>query len=116
MIHRAILGSLERFIAVILEHTAGKLPFWLNPKQICVVPARTEQTEYAVNVASKLYELGYEAMADTSDEKMQKKLAQAFSVGYSFVCVVGQKECEQNAVTIQGRSIVTIDKISEADA
>ncbi|CAL6020651.1 Threonyl-tRNA_synthetase [Hexamita inflata] len=113
MIHRAILGSIERFMAVIIEHTAGKFPFWISPRQAVVIPVRAEFNQYASQVSEMIYQAGYEVKPDLTDEKMSKKIAQAFAEKYNFVLVVGQKESETMSVTVQGRSMALVDKVTD---
>lgn len=55
MIHRAILGSIERFMAIIIEHTAGKFPFWISPRQVCVIPLHPTLNEYATQLSEQIY-------------------------------------------------------------
>ena len=74
IIHRAVLGSVERMMAVMIEHTGGKWPFWLSPRQVCVVPIVPTFNEYAEQVQQKLYAAGYEAVADLSSNTMKKKV------------------------------------------
>lgn len=113
MIHRAILGSLERFMAIALEHTAGRLPFWLSPRQAVVVPVGPAQNGYAAELAERLYQAGYRARADLSGERMQKKLAVAYDQNYNFVLVVGAREQENAGATVQGRSLAAHDGVTE---
>lgn len=78
MIHRAILGSLERFMAIIIEHTGGRFPFWISPRQCRVVPINPSFDGYATEVAEAIFQAGFEASADVTGEKMNKKIAVAF--------------------------------------
>lgn len=113
MIHRAILGSLERFMAIILENCAGRLPFWLSPRQVVVVPVCADFAEYAEGLAERVHQAGFEAVADLSAEKMTKKIAVAYDQHYNFICVVGRREHDQASVTVQGRSLAAADGVTE---
>lgn len=103
MIHRAIMGSLERFIAIITEHYSGKWPFWLSPRQIMVIPVSPICNKYALEVAQDLYSHGFEAEADTSPLLLNKKIRNAQLARWNFIFVVGAKEMESNMVTIRPR-------------
>ncbi|GIQ91798.1 threonine-tRNA ligase, class IIa, partial [Kipferlia bialata] len=77
MIHRAILGSLERFIAVLIEHTAGKFPFWVSPRQACIVAVAPKYYSYAESVASQLGDEGYRVKCDLGGDTLKKKIRNA---------------------------------------
>lgn len=113
MIHRAILGSVERFMAILTENTGGRFPFWISPRQAVVIPVRQEFTDYAREVAEKIYQCGFQVRADVSDEVLKKKLALAYQDKYNFVLVVGQKEAESGSVMAQGRSLAAFDGVTE---
>jgi threonyl-tRNA synthetase len=85
MIHRAILGSLERFIAIITENFAGKWPFWLNPKQVMVIPVAMKYAEYANSVAQKFKDAGLFAEVDESANTLNKMIRNAQVGQWSFV-------------------------------
>uniref|UniRef100_A0A0W0FKI7 Probable threonine--tRNA ligase, cytoplasmic n=1 Tax=Moniliophthora roreri TaxID=221103 RepID=A0A0W0FKI7_MONRR len=103
MIHRAILGSLERFIAIITEHFAGKWPFWLSPRQVVVIPVAAPFKEYANKIAERLHSLGMHADVDDSDNTLQKKIRNGEIAQYNFILVIGQQELENNSVNIRNR-------------
>merc|ERR1719322_1612790 len=104
MIHRAILGSVERMIAVLTENFGGKWPFWLSPIQIMVVPVGPTFNEYAANVRDQLKSEGYCADVDTDDgNTMNKKVRNAQLAQYNFIFVVGEKEKENRTVNIRTR-------------
>ncbi|KAH0569919.1 Threonyl-tRNA synthetase [Spironucleus salmonicida] len=111
MIHRAILGSIERFMAILIEHTAGKFPFWVSPRQILIVPVNQEFDAHCRAVCERIYQAGFDAKCDCSDEKMNKKIARGFGEKWNFVCVVGAKDIEGNGVTVQGRSLGKIQGV-----
>jgi threonyl-tRNA synthetase len=85
MIHRAILGSLERFIAIITENFAGKWPFWLNPKQVMVIPVAMKYAEYANTVAQRFKDAGMFAEVDESANTLNKMIRNAQIGQWSFV-------------------------------
>ncbi|KAI5191136.1 threonyl-tRNA synthetase [Nematocida sp. AWRm77] len=99
MIHRAILGSLERVTGILLEHFKGKLPPWLNPNQIAVLPLTAGEQAYAQKVAKALSSL--EVFVDLSDATLNKKILNAEKSRYSFVIVVGPKDVQNSQVSIR---------------
>lgn len=103
MIHRAILGSIERFMAIIIEEFEGRLPTWLSPVQVVVVPVSKDVAGYAAEVAERLRRAGIRAEEDLSDETMQKKIKTAYERAVPYVLVVGRREASQKTVTIRGR-------------
>ncbi|PWN49265.1 threonyl-tRNA synthetase [Violaceomyces palustris] len=106
MIHRAIVGSLERFIAILTENFAGKWPFWLSPRQILVVPVTQSVYEYAESVRSLLWSKGLFADADLSDNTLPKKVRNGEIAQYNFVLVVGHEEMESRSVNVRNRDDV----------
>lgn len=103
IIHRAIYGSLERFMAIVTEHYAGKWPFWLSPRQIIVLPVSKEQNEYAEQVKEQLFFAGYHVDVDVSDNKLPKKVRNAQLAQYNFMLVVGKKEAVEGTANIRIR-------------
>lgn len=100
IIHRAIFGSLERFIAILLEHTQGDLPFWLSPRQIMIIPIKTEKhLEYCMKLKNQLSD--YEVDIDDSSETLNKKIFNAETMKYNYIIVVGNKEIKNNVLTIR---------------
>ncbi|KAH7928335.1 threonyl-tRNA synthetase [Leucogyrophana mollusca] len=106
MIHRAILGSLERFIAIITEHFAGKWPFWLSPRQILVIPVAVPYKDYAQEVAAKLSSLGLFADVDNGADTLPKKIRNGEIAQYNFILVVGQEELDGRSVNVRNRDDV----------
>ncbi|KAI0826196.1 threonyl-tRNA synthetase [Irpex lacteus] len=106
MIHRAILGSLERFIAIITEHFAGKWPFWLSPRQAIVVPVAVPYQQYAAEVAEKLTNLGLWVDVDNGPETLNKKIRNGEIAQYNFILVVGQEELDSQSVNVRNRDDV----------
>jgi threonyl-tRNA synthetase len=103
MIHRAILGSVERMMAILIEHTGGKWPLWLSPRQILVAPVSDKFCEYAEKVRQELHDAGYFADADLTDKKLPKKVREAQLAQYNFILVVGQKEVDSETVNVRTR-------------
>ncbi|GAA5828434.1 hypothetical protein JCM11251_006248 [Rhodosporidiobolus azoricus] len=103
MIHRAILGSVERFTAILTEHFAGKWPFWLSPRQVVVIPVAAPHKEYAKEVAQKLWDAGIYADADLSDATLPKKVRNGEIAQYNFIFVVGSEEAESRSVNVRNR-------------
>jgi threonyl-tRNA synthetase len=98
MIHRAVLGSLERFIAILLEHTAGKLPLWLAPVQVRILPVSEKVAEYAGRVADTCRAAGLRADADLRNEKLGWKVREAQLEKVPVIAVVGEREAAAGAV------------------
>ena len=103
MIHRAILGSLERMVAILTENFGGKWPFWLSPRQVIVIPVAVVYNDYASQVAEKLYAQGIYAEADLSGDTMKKKIRTAEVGQWNFIFVVGEDEQSANAVNFRNR-------------
>ncbi|KAH0619824.1 hypothetical protein JD844_014144 [Phrynosoma platyrhinos] len=104
IIHRAILGSVERMIAILAENYGGKWPFWLSPRQIMVVPVGTTCEEYAQQVCSEFFEAGFMADVDLDQScTLNKKIRNAQLAQYNFIFVVGEKEKANNAVNVRTR-------------
>jgi threonyl-tRNA synthetase len=101
MIHRAILGSLERFIGVLLEHTGGVLPFWLAPEQIRVLSLSEKTEGYAGEVASLMHRHGFRASADLRNEKLGFKVREAELAKVPFMAVVGEREAAAHQVSLR---------------
>ena len=119
VIHRAILGSLDRFIAFLLEETKGVLPLWLAPNQINVIPVNNNyHLEYAKEVVSKLEEKGFRVILDDRDEKLSYKMREAQIKKYPYNLILGQKEVDSKTVSyrLHGEEETTnmeIDKFIE---
>ncbi len=102
VIHRALLGSLERFIGVYLEHVGGAFPFWLSPEQAVIVPIKNEQhLEAAQKLAMELKKKGFRVRVDDRNESMGFKTRQAQTGKIPFMLVLGDKEIEENAVAVR---------------
>lgn len=103
MIHRAIFGSLERFIGIIIENFKGSFPFWLSPVQVGIVPIRPEHNEYAMKVAEELRKNHIRFEADYSDNNMKEKIKTFKNYKDPYIIVLGNKEAEENTVSINIR-------------
>lgn len=103
VIHRAIYGSLERFIGIIIENFKGSFPFWLSPYQVAIVPIRTEHNEYAKKVFDTLQKNGIRAEVDYSDDNMKNKIKKFRNFKDPYVLVLGDKEAEENTVSVNIR-------------
>ncbi|KAM7048465.1 threonine--tRNA ligase 2, cytoplasmic [Molossus nigricans] len=104
IIHRAVLGSVERMTAILSEHYGGKWPFWLSPRQVMVIPVEPTCDKYALQVCSALFEEGF--MADVDLDRsctLNKKICTAQEAQYNFILVVGEKEKTNNAVNVRTR-------------
>ena len=103
MLHRAIVGSLERFIGILIENYAGALPLWLAPRQIAVACITSDQAEYAESVVNRLKAAGIRAEADLRADKISYKIRELSLQKLPYIAVVGGKEAEQGAVAVRGR-------------
>jgi threonyl-tRNA synthetase len=103
MIHRAILGTLERFSAVLIEHYGGAFPLWLSPEQIRLVPVADRHLEHARELASLLRALGLRPAVDESGETVGKKVRAAQLAKAPYVLVIGDKEIESGELTVRDR-------------
>lgn len=104
MLHRTILGSLERFMGILIEHYAGAFPFWLSPIQVRIVPVKEEHGPYAVEVGSRLKSLGYRVEKDIRDEKLGKKIRDAQLEKIPYMVVIGSREVENMTLSVRDRS------------
>jgi threonyl-tRNA synthetase len=104
MIHRAILGSLERMIAVLTEHTGGKWPFWLSPRQVAICTITDKVLSYATAVYERLKkENFYVELFGSNDETLPKKIRTAQIEQYNFILVIGEEEMKQDKVNVRTR-------------
>ncbi len=105
MVHRALLGSMERFFGVLIEHFAGAFPVWLAPVQAVVIPISTDKhLDYARGVVDRLKAAGLRTELDEGKDRMQAKIRQAQQQKVPYMLVVGGKEQEQGAVAVRLRS------------
>ena len=118
MIHRALLGSLERFIGVLLEHYAGALPLWLSPVQAWIVPVGSEHRKYVEAVQEKLKIFGVRTEAKTEAETVSKKIREGEIQKIPYILVVGEKEIKNKSVRVRQRQKgdigeIKLDKFTE---
>jgi len=104
MIHRALCGSLERFMGVLIEHYAGAFPTWLAPVQAVVLPITDGQFEYARSIAAQLADSGVRVEIDESNERLQKKIRNQQMLKVPYMLVVGKSEAADKTVNVRSRS------------
>ena len=115
VIHRVIYGSLERFIGILIEHTAGAFPLWLSPVQVKVIPVRTNHNEYAKEVFELLKENNIRAKLDDADFNLGTKVRDAKNNKMPYWIVIGDKEIEAKKVTLESRDNGQLGQISKED-
>jgi len=103
MIHRAIYGSFERFIAILIEHYQGKFPFWLSPRQLIIIPISEKNLNYAKFVANEIRCGGYYVDIDVSDNRIGKKILEAQKLHYNYIIVVGGIEEKNKTINVRDR-------------
>ncbi|MFB3119423.1 MAG: threonine--tRNA ligase, partial [Stenotrophomonas maltophilia] len=103
MVHRAILGSLERFLGILIEHYAGAFPLWLAPVQAVVIPIADRHLDYAQSVRQQLQDQGFRVEVDTRGERMNQKIRQAQLQKIPYMLVVGDAEIDQGAAAVRLR-------------
>lgn len=112
MIHRAPFGSMERFVAVLLEHTGGRFPLWLSPDQVSVLPISDKFNEYAETVVCVLKEKGYRVNYDDRSEKIGKKIRESELQRVPYIVVLGEREAAEGAVSVRARGGVDMGSMS----
>ena len=114
MIHRAPFGSMERFVAVLIEHTGGKFPLWLTPDQVVVLPISERFNDYAHKVANQLAEMDIRAIVDDRNEKIGRKIRDNELKRIPYLLIVGEKEQENCEVSVrkQGEGDLGVKKIT----
>ena len=118
MLHRAILGSFERFMGILIEHYAGKLPLWLSPVQAMILTISEKQNEYAKKITQILQKRGVRANYDLRNEKIGFKIREHTLQKVPYLLVIGDKEVESNQVAVRSREgadlgVMTIDTICD---
>jgi len=119
MLHRAVLGTLERFIGIMIESYAGKLPLWLAPEQVVVCPITTDADDYAHQVVAALQTQGLRARADTRNEKINYKVREHSVAKVPVILAVGMREAEEGTVSMRRlgskeQSVVALDEAASA--
>ena len=115
MIHRALLGSMERFAGILIEHYAGRFPVWLAPVQAIVLPVSDKHVEYAERVAAKLREAGVRVELDARSESVGKKIRAAELGCFPYMLVVGDRELEAGAVSVRSHAEGELGAMPVAD-
>ena len=101
MLHRALFGSLERFIGILIENYAGKFPFWISPLQTVVIPISEDFEEYASNVSKKIKEAGMSSKVDLKNHNLNYKIREHSLAKVPILLICGKKEVDSNSVTIR---------------
>lgn len=104
MVHRACFGSIERFIGILIEHYAGAFPVWLAPTQVKILPISEKQMDYAVELRKKFKKAGIRVELDESNEKIGYKIRKAQMEKVPYMCVIGEKEVQEQTVSVRDRS------------
>jgi threonyl-tRNA synthetase len=115
MIHRALLGSLERFFGVLIEHYSGAFPLWLAPVQVCVIPITEKEQSYAAEVFHQLEEAGIRAELDDRNEKVGYKIREASTQKIPIMLVIGPREVQEQTVAIRKRGVGDVGSGSLAE-
>jgi threonyl-tRNA synthetase len=103
MLHRAILGSFERFMGILIEHYAGKMPLWLSPVQVAVLTISEKQNEYGKELAALLQKRGIRTSFDLRNEKIGFKIREHTLQKVPYLLVIGDKEVEAKQVAVRSR-------------
>ncbi len=115
MIHRAPFGSMERFVAVLLEHCAGEFPLWLAPDQLIILPVSEKYMNFAQNLQSYLKKSDIRALIDERNEKIGRKIRDAEMKKYPYMVIVGEKEETENSVSVRRHGQVDLGSMSVED-
>jgi len=108
MLHRAVVGSLERFIGMLLEHHAGALPAWLAPTQVAVLNITDGQADYCREISKALQNQGLRVEVDLRNEKITRKIREHSMQKLPYILVVGDKEREAGAVAVRARGNIDL--------
>ena len=115
LIHRAPFGSLERFIAILIEHCEGNFPLWLSPQQLIVLPINEKVNNYASAINNKLLEAGFRSSIDSRFEKISRKIRDAEIKKIPYMLIIGENEKESNTISVRKKSKGDIGKIEIND-
>ena len=118
LLHRALFGSLERFIGILIEHYEGKFPFWLSPLQIVVCPITDKFNKYGDKIFKKISSLGYKVELDSRNEKISYKIREHSLKKVPLIFIIGEKEMKSNSITIrelavEKQTILSTEKVIE---
>jgi threonyl-tRNA synthetase len=115
MLHAAIMGAIERFLSVLIEHVAGAFPLWLSPVQVKIIPVRANHNEYAKKVFDTLLENGIRAELDDKDENLGGKVRDAKTNKIPYWVVIGDKEVGAEKVTLESRDKGNLGQMSNKE-
>jgi threonyl-tRNA synthetase len=115
MLHRAILGSLERFYGIYLEHVAGKFPVWLAPEQVVLATVSDRVTEYAQKVRDELVKQGFRVLLDAGHDKLGAKIRNARLMRQPYIVVIGDDEAASDTLSVRSRDAGELGKLSVAE-
>ena len=115
LIHRAPFGSLERFIAILIEHCEGNFPLWLSPQQLIVLPINENVNKYASDINNKLIDSGFRSSIDTRFEKISRKIRDAEIKKIPYMLIIGEKEKESNTLSVRKKTKGDIGKMDLND-
>jgi len=101
MLHRALFGSLERFIGILIENYAGKFPFWISPLQTAVIPISEDFEDYAKKVSKKIKEVGISSIVDTKNHNLNYKIREHSLAKIPLLLICGKKEVDTNSLNIR---------------
>lgn len=113
VIHRAMLGSIERFIGILLEHTSGDLPFWLAPNQINIIPISDKHHEYSQKVGNMLSEKKFRVKVDDSNERLGQKIRNSELKKIPVMIIIGDKEMESDSLSVRTRKLGDLGSLSQ---
>ena len=103
MIHRALIGSPERFMGILIEHYSGNFPLWLSPVQIKIVPIRENHNEHAEKISKELKDLGFRVDCDTKEGNMGGKVRDAKNMKIPYTIIIGDKDIEAKKISVESR-------------
>lgn len=112
MIHRAVFGSIERFMAILIENYGKKLPFWINPNQIAVIPIKESVMDYCMNLKNIFYDFSIK-ISEENDISLNKKIRNAEMSGFNYIFVVGEQEAERNEISVRKEGVSKVYPIDE---
>ena len=105
MLHRTVLGSMERFMGILIEHYAGAFPYWLAPVQVKIIQVKPDFEAYAQEVGKTLNDAGVRTERDTRDEKLGRKIRDAQMEKIPYMLVIGARETEERSVSVRSRTL-----------
>lgn len=115
MIHRALFGSIERFMGILIEHFAGKFPLWINPRQVCVITVADRHKDYAHQIGAEIKKAGFLCDIDDTSESVNKKIRNAQLMQYNYMLTVGDQEFEKRTINLRTRDNVVHGELELKD-